>query len=60
MFERANDVLYIVNNSEDAQFRKKTQQAIGMVVAEMDLELLEPLYKEFPDLRPPEMEEIKT
>jgi hypothetical protein len=60
MFERANDVLYIINNSGDAQLRKKAQQAIGTVIAEMDLEILEVLYKQFPDLRPPEMEEIKT
>ena len=58
MFEHANDVLFIVNNSSDTDLRKKTQKAIGTVIAELDLEILEPIYKQFPDLRPPDMEEV--
>lgn len=60
MFDRVNEVLYITNNSGDTDLRKKTQQVFGMLIAEVDLEILEPLYKQFPDLRPPEMEEIRS
>ncbi len=56
MFARANDVLYITNNSGDAELRKKTQRAIGVVIAELGLEILEPIYKQFPDLPPPGVE----
>ena len=58
MFEQANDVLFIVNNSSDTDLRKKTQRTIGTVIAELDLEILEPIYKQFPDLRPSDMEEV--
>lgn len=59
MFELANDVLYIANNSGDGELRKKVQQAIGVVIAELGLELLEPIYQQFPDLPPPGVEDIK-
>ena len=59
IFEHANDVLFIVNNSDDADDRRKrTQRAIGTAVAELDLEILEPIYQAFPDLRPSDMEEV--
>jgi hypothetical protein len=50
MFEQANEVLYIVNNSDDVAFRKKTQLAIGKVLAELGLELLGPVHAQYPDL----------
>ena len=59
MFERANDVLAIVNNFDDVETRKKVQMILGTVIAELDLEILEPIYRQFPKLRPPEMTEIK-
>jgi hypothetical protein len=31
---------------------KKTQEALGKVIAELDLEILASVYKNFPDLRP--------
>lgn len=55
----ANDVLYIGNNCGDEESRKNIQRILAIVVTELDLEILEPIYKQFPDLRPPEMEEIK-
>lgn len=55
----ANEVLFIVNNSSDDGNKKKIQIALGTAIAEIDLEILEPIYKQFPDLRPPEMEEIQ-
>jgi hypothetical protein len=60
MFDRINQVLFIVNNSTDVAPRKNTQMALGKVIAELDLEILEPIYKQFPELRPPDIEEIKS
>lgn len=55
----ANDVLYIGNNCGDGESRKNIQRVLAVVVTELDLEILEPIYKQFPDLRPHEMEELK-
>ena len=60
MFEQANDVLFIANNSNDADLRRKAQRALGTVIAELDLEILEPIYQQFPDLRPSDMEEVDS
>lgn len=55
----ANDVLHIGNHCGDEESRKNIQRSLAIVVTELDLEILEPIYKQFPDLRPPEMEEIR-
>ncbi len=61
IFEQMNEVLYIVNNLNDAaDLRKKTQRVLGTAIADIDLEILEPIYKQFPDLRPSDMEEVKS
>lgn len=54
-----NDILYIGNNSGDEEMRKNIQRVLAIVILELDLDILEPIYKQFPDLRPPKMEEIK-
>ena len=60
MFEQANELLFVVNNATDAaDVRKKTQRVLGTLIAELDLEVLEPIYKQFPDLRPPDMDAIR-
>ena len=58
IFEKINDVLFIANNQSDIDFRKKVQESIGKVIIEFDIELLESIYKEYPDLRPPDMDEV--
>lgn len=60
LFGRINQILLVVNNSGDVGLRKSTQLALGKVTAELDLEILEPIYKQFPDLRPPELEEVSS
>ena len=50
MFDQANDVLFVVNNSDDMAFRRKAQLALGKVIAELGLELLSPIHNEYPDL----------
>ena len=50
MFDQANEVLLVVNNSDDIAFRRKTQLALGKVIAELGLELLSHIHIEYPDL----------
>lgn len=59
IIELANDILYIGNNSGDEESRKNIQRVLAIVITELDLDILEPIYKQFPDLRPPKVEEIK-
>ena len=59
IIELANDILYIGNNSGDEESRKNIQRVLAIAITELDLDILEPIYKQFPDLRPPKMEEIK-
>ena len=58
VIELANNILYIANNSGDEESRKNIQRVLAVAVTELDLGILEPIYKKFPDLRPPEMVEI--
>lgn len=60
MFSLANEVLYIANNQGDKASREKTQRALAFAITELDLEILEPIYQAFPELRPPGMAEINT
>ncbi len=60
IFSLANEVLYISNNQGDKESREKTKRALAFAVTELDLEILEPIYQAFPELRPPEMVEIKS
>jgi hypothetical protein len=59
MIAHANEVLYLVNNNCSREDRDCYQKVLGTVVTELDLELLEPIYKAFPDLRPKDMEELR-
>jgi uncharacterized protein with ATP-grasp and redox domains len=55
MIHHANHVLFVANNSGDVELKKKTQEVLGAVVTELDFELLEPIYQEFPELRPDDL-----
>ncbi|HWR77549.1 MAG TPA: hypothetical protein VN283_10130 [Thiobacillus sp.] len=52
-------LLDVVNASCEGDTRKQFQLAIGKAIAELDLEILEPIYQQFPELRPPDMEEVR-
>lgn len=54
-------LLEIINSSlsKDDDTRHKYQHALAVAITEIDIEILEPIYKQFPDLRPPEMMEVK-
>lgn len=54
IFKSISNLLDIVNSSCEGEARKKFQHAIGVALAELDLEILGFIYKQFPDLRPPE------
>lgn len=55
MIHHANHVLFIANNSGDAEVKTRTQRVLGAVVTELDFELMEPIYKAFTDLRPADL-----
>ena len=52
MIHHANHVLYIANNSGDEETKQRVQKVLGAVVTDLDFELLEPIYKQFPELKP--------
>lgn len=54
IFKSIGNLLDIVNASCEGDERKEFQHAIGVALAELDLEILEVVYKQFPNLRPPE------
>lgn len=53
-FSKLSRLLEVVNSSCDADTRKSFQHAIGVALTELDMEILETLYKEFPELTPPD------
>lgn len=53
IFAKMSDfVTYSDANSKDESIQYRRKHAIGSCIAEMDLEILEPIYKEYPELRP--------
>jgi hypothetical protein len=46
------ELLDIVNGNYVGEEKHRLQKAIGLAIGEIDLEVLEPIYKMFPDLRP--------
>lgn len=59
LLSKAAELLDVINSSCAQEVRGKFHSALGTVIGEVDLEILEPIYKQFPDLRPPDIEEIK-
>ncbi|MEQ1774324.1 MAG: hypothetical protein ABL891_11130 [Burkholderiales bacterium] len=57
LFEQGNNVLHLINNFGSEEERRRYQEILGAAVANIDLDLLEPIYKQYPDLRPNGMEE---
>jgi hypothetical protein len=56
----SNEILDIADNHGDEQSREKIRRALAFAVTELDLEIIEPIYQAFPELRPPEMAEINA
>ncbi len=59
IFGQINETLHLVNNQANLETRKEFQQVLGEAVAKIDVHLIEPIYKQYPELRHPDMEEIK-
>lgn len=57
--DEMNEALFIANNSDVGAFRSKCHAVFAAAVADIDLELLEPIYKQFPDLRPAGLDEVR-
>jgi hypothetical protein len=45
---------YAIENSKDVPIQR-IRHAIGTCVTELDLEILEPIYREYPHLKPKEL-----
>jgi hypothetical protein len=58
VFDLINDILQDVNNQVEKEERAKFQLALGTVIAELDVGVLEPIYKQYPEFRPEGMESI--
>ncbi len=58
LLSKAAELLDVVNGFPQDE-RGRFHAALGTVISEVDLEILETVYKQYPDLRPLEMEEIK-
>jgi hypothetical protein len=52
----ANHVLQIANNSGDDKFKGLTQETLGFAISEIDLNIWEYVYKQFPELKPKELD----
>lgn len=59
LLAKAAELLDVVNKSCPQEERSGFQAALGTVIGEVDLEILEPVYKQYPEWRPPNLEEIK-
>ena len=54
IFALTNKILDIANQSGNEASRNAIQRAVALTVSELDLEVLETIYEEFPELRPAE------
>lgn len=54
IFALANQILDVANREGNEASRHAIQRAVALTVSELDLEVLETIYAEFPELRPPE------
>jgi hypothetical protein len=59
LLSKAADLLDVVNNSALQEERGTFLAVLATVIGEVDLEILEPVYKQYPELRPPSLDAIK-
>jgi MarR-like DNA-binding transcriptional regulator SgrR of sgrS sRNA len=52
LIEHANEALYLANNSDDPELKVLTQEALGIAIAEIDLQVCSYIYRRFPHLKP--------
>lgn len=56
---KAAQLLEVVNASCPPDERTAIHVPLATVIGEVDVEILEPIYRQYPDLRPEGLEEIK-
>lgn len=52
VFDHLSTLLEIVNATCEGNSRQRFQRAIGVALTELDREILELIYKQYPNLRP--------
>ena len=60
LLAKAAELLEAVNSSCSEEERRRIHGPLGTVIGEVDVEILEPIYKQYPDLRPMGLDEIKS
>ncbi len=58
--DRANEVLFVANNSTDEELKKAVKHSLGNAITSIDLDIWELIYTQHPALRPPEMIDFKN
>ncbi|MFT3664267.1 hypothetical protein [Piscinibacter sp.] len=59
LLAKAAELLEVVNASCSKDERAMLHVPLATVIGEVDVEILEPIYKQFPDLRPSDLEAIQ-
>ena len=59
IMSQAGQLLDVVNESCGPDERTLLHKPLARVIGEVDLEILEPIYRTYPDLRPGGLEEIR-
>jgi len=60
LLAKAAELLEVVNVSCSQEERASIHAPLATVIGEVDVEILEPIYKQHPDLRPSELEPIRS
>lgn len=56
VFEQLNNSIFPVMENCSTEEFKRYRRAVGAIMAEILLQIMNPLYAKHPDLKPPEME----
>jgi len=59
LLAKAAELLEVVNASCSQEERATIHAPLATVIGEVDVEILEPIYKQYPDLRPSGLEAIQ-
>jgi hypothetical protein len=54
------ELLEVVNASCSQEERTSIHRPLATVIGEVDIEILEPIYRQYPDLRPADLEPIES
>ncbi len=60
LLAKAAELLEVVNASCSQEERTSIHAPLATVIGEVDVEILEPIYRQYPDLRPSDLEPIQS